>query len=90
MDTHSTTLTWFDLAERTGISVRSLRAIHYRSARNRRLAHESGDSTRIKTGDLPEPDGYHPADGRPGRPRPYWTDETLGPWLAHKNLAPAA
>lgn len=77
-------VTWYDIAAETGISVRSLRTIKYRSDHNRRLAADTGDASHVKPGDLPEPAGYLRAKGRPGRPRPYWNRSDIDAWIARK------
>ena len=77
-------VTWYEIAQETGITVRSLRSIKYRSDLNRQIALETGDDSFIKPGDLPPEDGYIPAKGRPGRPRPYWSRDAVEAWKARK------
>lgn len=76
-----TTPTLLDLraaAEVAEVKYRTMRNYHQTAERHRRLAEESGDTTLIRPGDLPPPDGV--PGGVIGR-SPVWKLSTIKKWM---------
>ena len=61
------------VAKFTGLTVASIRTYRGRANQNRRLAEKLKDPTKIREGDLPEPDNTIAGS-------PVWLEETISEW----------